>query len=377
MRTLKLLCVLLLAAGCREKAAPPAAAPVPVAAAEVIVRDQPVYFEAMGQALGSQDVQIRARVEGILETVQFQEGTLVAAGTLLYTIDPRTLEFNLEQARGSRTQAQAALDKARRDVARLTPLWEKKAISRQMVDDAEAAQRTAEGAVAAAQGAVENVEIQLGYTKINAPIAGLIGKTEVKPGNLVGRGESTLLTTMSALDPIHVRFSISEQDYLAVRKLYPDEALRAPESDVIELVLADGTVHPHKGRVVFADRNVDAATGTLLVEVAFPNPGNVVRPGQFGRIRLPVRQIYNAILVPQRAVQELQATYSVFVAGADGLAEFRPVQVGPRVGSLFVIDAGLQPGEKVVVEGGQKLQNRMPVAVTLQPAETAAPAAGE
>ena len=376
MRMPILLGVLLLSLGCREKTAP-APAPIPVVAAEVIVRDQPVYFEAMGQALGSQDVQIRARVEGILETVQFQEGTLVAAGTLLYTIDPRTLEFNLEQARGSRTQAQAALDKARRDVARLTPLWEKKAISRQMVDDAEAAQRTAEGAVAAAQGAVENVEIQLGYTKINAPITGLIGKTEVKPGNLVGRGESTLLTTMSALDPIHVRFSISEQDYLAVRKLYPDEALRAPESDVIELVLADGTVHPHKGRVVFADRNVDAATGTLLVEVAFPNPGNVVRPGQFGRIRLPVRQIPNAILVPQRAVQELQATYSVFVAGADGLAEFRPVQVGPRVGSLFVIDAGLQPGEKVVVEGGQKLQNRMPVAVTLQPAETAAPAAGE
>ena len=376
MRTLKLLCVLFLAAGCREKAAPPAPAPVPVTAAEVIVRDQPVYFEALGQALGSQDVQIRARVDGILETVQFREGTLVEAGTLLYTIDPRTLEFNLEQARGGLTQTRAALDKARRDVARLTPLWEKKAISRQMVDDAEAAQRTSEGAVATAQGAVENMEIQLGYARIKAPITGLIGKTEVKPGNLVGHGEGTLLTTMSALDPIHVRFSISEQDYLAVRKLYPDEALRAPESDVIELVLADGTVHPHKGRVVFADRNVDAATGTLLVEVAFPNPGNVVRPGQFGRIRLPVRRIPNAILVPQRAVQELQATYAVFVAGADGLAEFRQVQVGPRVGSLFVIDAGLQPGEKVVVEGGQKLQNRMPVAVTLQPAESAAPAAG-
>ena len=375
MRISALFGVLLLTLGCRDKTASPTSAPVPVVAAEVIVRDQPVYFEAMGQAIGSQDVEIRARAEGILEAVHFHEGALVAAGDLLYTIDPSTLEANLAQAKGNLAQAEAALDKAKRDVARLTPLWEKNAVSRQMVDDAQAAERSAAGAVETAQAAGKNVDIQLGYTKIYAPISGLIGKTEVKPGNLVGRGQSTLLSTVSALDPIHLRFSISEQDYLAVRRARDAQGGDQPSEPVIELVLADGSIHPEKGTVAFADRNVDPATGTLLVEAAFPNPGGVVRPGQFGRVRVPIRRIPGAILVPQRAVQEMQATYSVFVVAADGTAEFRPVTVGPRIDSLYVIDAGLQPGEKVVVEGAQKLQNNMSVAATFRPAEGETPAA--
>mgnify|MGYP003590921333 CR=1 FL=1 len=366
--------VMFLIVGCRVKTVP-APSPVPVIAAEVIVRDQPVYFEAMGQTLGSQDVEIQARAEGILESIHFREGAMVEEGALLYTIDPSTLEANLAQAKGSLAQAEAALDKAKRDVARLTPLWEKKAISRQMLDDALAAESSSAGAVATAKGAVENVEIQLGYTKIYAPIAGLIGKTEVKPGNLVGRGQNTLLTTISVLDPIAVRFSISEQEFLALQQAYPEGKRAKASAAVFELVLADGSVLPDKGTVVFADRSIDPATGTLLLEAAFPNPDLRVRPGQFGRIRVPVRTIPSAILVPQRAVQELQATYSVFVVTADGKAEFRPVQVGPRVGSLYVIEAGLQPGEKIVVEGGQKLQNHMPVAASAPPAGNETPAA--
>ena len=369
-----LLGVSVLAVGCREQAAP-APAPVPVVAAEVIVRDQPVYFESVGQTLGSQDVEIRARVEGILETVAFREGSIVGAGTLLYTIDPRTLESNLEQARGNLTQAEASYDKAQRDVKRLTPLWEKNAVSRQMLDDALAAQSAASGAVKTASGAVSNMEIQLGYTKIYAPITGLIGKTEVKPGNLVGRGQDTLLTTLSVLDPIDVRFSISEQDYLMLRRAAGEPAADQSPKKVFELVLADGSVHPEKGALVFADRSVDAATGTLMMEVAYPNPGYVLRPGQFARVRVPTRTISGAILVPQRAVQELQATYSVFVVTAESKAEFRRVTIGPRVGNLYVIESGLQPGEKIVVEGGQKLQNNLPVAATLQPAESETPAA--
>ena len=374
MRIPILLGALLLVLGCRDKTPAPAPAPVPVIAAEAIVRDQPIYFEAMGQTVGSQDVEIRARAEGVLESVHFREGGMVAAGDLLYTIDPSTLEANLAQAQGNLAQAEAALDKAQRDVARLTPLWKKNAVPRQMVDDAEAAERSATGAVDTAKAAVENMRIQLGYTKVFAPISGLIGKTEVKPGNLVGRGQDTLLTTISALDPIHVRFSISERDYLALRQAYADKIQAAPEAPaaVFDLVLADGSTWPQKGAVVFADRNVDPTTGTLLLEVAFPNPDGILRSGQFGRVRVPVRQIANAVLVPQRAVQELQATYSVFVVGADGCAEFRPVQVGARIDNLYVIEAGLQPGEKIVVEGGQKLQNRMPVAATLQDAVSAA-----
>ena len=232
-----------------------------------------------------------------------------------------------------------------------------------------------DGAVETARGAVVNTEIQLGYTKIYAPIAGLIGKTEVKPGNLVGRGQNTLLATLSVLDPIAVRFSISEQEFLALRQAYPEGQRAEAGAAAFELVLADGSVLPDKGTVVFADRGIDPATGTLLLEAAFPNPDLRVRPGQFGRIRVPTRTIAGAILVPQRAVQELQATHSVFVVAPDGRAEFRPVQVGPRAGNLCVIEAGLQPGEKIVVEGGQKLQNHTPVAATFQPAESAAAAA--
>ena len=245
-----------------------------------------------------------------------------------------------------------------------------------MQDDALAAERGGLAAVEGARGAQENAKIQLGYTRIVAPIDGLVGKTEVKPGNLVGRGQSTLLTTMSSIDPIHFRFSVSEQEYLEWRRQHPeDREAVAAASNIFELVLADGSVHPHKGWVVFADRNVDPTTGTLLLEVAFPNPGRIVRPGQFGRVRVPVRMLPGAILVPQRAVQELQATFSVFVVGADRLAEFRKVVPGPRIGRMTVIAEGLRPGEQVVVEGGQKLQNRTPVAPTLQPAEPAAPAA--
>ena len=374
MRMPILLGVLLLSLGCREKTAP-APAPIPVVAAEVIVRDQPVYFEAMGQTVGSQDVEIRARVEGILESVHFREGAIVHAGDLLYTIDPLSLESSLDQAKGGLTQAEAAFDKARRDMARLTPLWEKKAISRQMLDDALAAESSASGAVATAQGAVESIGIQLGYTKIYAPITGLIGKTEVKPGNLVGRGQNTLLTTLSSLDPIHVRFSISEQDYLELRRSDAGQDPERQSQAVFELVLADGSMHPEKGAVVFADRSIDPATGTLLLEAAYPNPDGVVRPGQFARVRVPIRRISGALLVPQRAVQEMQATYSVFVVAADQRAEFRRVVVGPRIGNLFVIESGLQPGEQVVVEGAQKLQNNVPVAATFRPAEGEAPAA--
>lgn len=368
----------LAAAGCGRPAPPPTRPPTPVIASEVLVRDQVIHLESMGQALGAQDVEIRARVEGFLESIHFTEGSFVKSNDLLYTIDPRPFEANLEQARGGLAQAEAGLDKARRDVKRLRPLWEKNAISRQMLDDADASERSARAAVDASRGALDTAQIQLGYTRIFAPMDGLVGKTEVKPGNLVGRGQSTLLTTISSIDPIHFRFSVSEREYLEWRRERPsDEEAREAGRDIFELLLADGSIHPHKGSVVFADRNVDPATGTLLLEVAFPNPDRVIRPGQFGRVRVPIKLLRGAILVPQRALQELQATYSCYVVTADNRAEFRKVTPGPRVGRLQVITAGLQPGDRVIVEGLQKLQNNAPVAPTLQPiADEAAPAPG-
>ncbi len=376
MRITALCCMLLLFVGCREQSAP-VQAPLQVIAAEVIVRDQPIYFERMAQTMGAQDVEIRARVEGILETAAFREGTMVEKGDLLYVIDPSVMEANLGQAQGNLTQAEAAFSKAQRDVKRLTPLWEKNAISRQMLDDAVAAESSASGAVAAARSAVENMQIQLGYTKIYAPISGLIGKSEVKSGNLVGRGQSTLLATISALDPIHVRFNISEQEYMQIHRAIKEKGKDAESQKVFELILADGTVHPHNGSTVFADRNIDSATGTLMIEVAYPNPDYELRPGQFARVRRAIGVVENAILVPQRAVQELQATYSVFIVTPESKAEFRKVEIGPSVGNFYVIKSGLRAGEKVVIEGGQKLQNNMPVAAELKTIETQPPGTAE
>jgi membrane fusion protein (multidrug efflux system) len=190
----------------------------------------------------------------------------------------------------------------------------------------------------------------------------LAGKTEVAAGNLVGRAANTLLTTVSVVDPISVRFSVSEQQYLDWKRRHgDDQASRDASSGLFELLLADGSLHPERGSVTFADRQVDPQTGTLLLEVSFPNPRQLLRPGQFARVRFPVNRIQGAVLVPQRAVSEMQATYSVFVLRADSTAEFRRVTPGPRVGSYSVITEGLKPGERVVVEGIQKLQNNAPV----------------
>lgn len=351
-------------AGCKRQAPEPAVPPpLPVVAAEVLVRDQPIYVERIGQTLGSRDVEIRARVEGFLESVNFLEGMPVASNALLYTIDDRPFKAAQAQAEGLLAQAQATWDKSTRDTNRLGRLWEQNAISRQQFDDALAAEQNAAALLKSARAALDTATIQLDYTRIYSPIDGLVGKTEVKAGNLVGRGSNTLLTTISEVDPISVRFSVSEQNYLDWRRRHgDDQESQAAAQDLFELILADGTLHPHRGSISFADRQVDAQTGTLLLEVSFPNPEKLVRPGQFARVRFPLEVVTNAVLVPQRAVTELQATYAVFVAGVDGLAEFRKVTPGPRVGTFYVIKDGLKPGEKVVIEGIQKLQNNAPIA---------------
>lgn len=348
--------------GCRKSPAPPKSSAVPVIAADVLAQDTTNFVEYIGQTRAALDVEIRARVAGFLDTISFAEGTVVKSNTLLYTIDPRPFEATLAQAQGQLAQAEAIWLKAQQDTNRLGPLWQRHAISRQQFDDALAAERSAAAAVKAARAAVNASELQLDYTRIHAPFEGLVGKTEVKPGNLVGQGGATLLTTVSTLDPIHVRFNVSEKVFLEWRRHYdPDQAAT---NAVFELILADGRVHPQRGVVVFADRQVDPATGTLLLEVAFPNPRPWVRPGQFARVRFPIEVFPGALLVPQRSVQELQGTYSVFIE-AGGQAQFRRVVLGPRVGSFYIVRDGLKPGEKVVIDGIQKLQNGVPLAVTL------------
>lgn len=352
-----------LAAGCRKAPAPTPPFAVPVTAAEAVVRTTTNYLEYIGQTSGGQDVEIRARVAGFLESVNFKEGTVVKSNTLLYTIDDGPFQASLAQAEGQMAQVEAGWLKARQDTNRFGPLWERHAISRQQYDDSIAAERAAAASVRAARAAVDAARLQLGYTRICAPIDGLVGKTEVKTGNLVGQGATTLLTTISSMDPIQVRFSVSEKQYLQWRR--KNETNATSGIGVFELILADGAVHPEKGSIIFADRQVDPATGTLLLEVSFPNPQRIVRPGQYARVRFPAEVIPDAILIPQRCVQELQATYSLFVVGPEDKAQFRRIVVGPATDTLYVVRDGLKPGEKVVISGVQKLQNGVPMQVTL------------
>jgi len=343
-------------AGCK-KAAQQAGPPPDVVVAEVVQRDVPVYMEVVGQTRGSQDVEIRARVEGYLDRVAFSEGSFVRKGDLLYQIDPLPLQAALAAAKANLATAQARLEKANTDVARLRPLAEKQAVSQRELDNALSAQDANRAQVDANRAAVEKATLDLGYTHITAPLNGLVGTTQVKAGNLVGRGESTLLTTVSQIDPILFRAGISEADYLRFAKRFVEAGGREGEKVPIELLLADGTVHPHKGQVDAIERAVDPTTGTLAIQVAFPNPQLVVRPGQYGRARFVSEVKRGALLVPQRAVSELQNLYSLAVVGEGNTVKFRNVKVGPRVGSLWVIEDGLQPGETVVVEGLQRLRD--------------------
>jgi membrane fusion protein (multidrug efflux system) len=361
------------------KEAPPAAPPPPeVLVAEPIQRDVPVYMELVGQAAGFQDVEIRARVEGFLETMAFVEGSLVKKGQLLYQIDPKPLQAALANAKANLATAQARLEKSTNDVNRLTPLAKQQAVSQQELDNAIAQLDAARSQVDANRAAVEKAQLDLGYATIYAPLDGLIGTTKVKTGNLVGRGESTLLVTISQIDPILFRAGIAEAEYLRVAKRAQDDlsaGRTGTSATPVQLILADGTTHPHEGRLDAVERNVDATTGTLALQIKFPNPDRLVRPGQFGRVRAVIDTKKDALLVPQRAVQELQNLYNIAVVGPDNKVSFRTVTVGPREGTLWVIEEGLKPGEKVVVEGLQRLREGLTVVPKPAPPAGAAPAA--
>jgi membrane fusion protein (multidrug efflux system) len=360
-----LLVVVALAAAALSEACqkPEAVAPPPpeVYVTPVVQKDVPVYLDLVGQTQGFQDTDIRARVEGFLETVNFREGSFVRKGELLYTIDPKPFQATLAQSNADVATAQAKLAKATNDVERYTPLVAKQAVSQKELDDAKAQQDAARSQVEAAKAAVDKSALDLGYTKIYAPIAGLIGTTLVKPGSLVGRGESTLLTTVSQIDPIIFKVGLTEADYLRIIKRDPSRSGQESRAEGIQLSLADGTEHAQKGKLGPVERAVNAATGTLGVQIYFPNPDNVLRPGQYGRARILVETKSNALLVPQRAVQELQNLRSVAVVGADNKVAFRNVKTGPRVDTLWVIDEGLKPGEQVVAEGLQAVSEGMTV----------------
>jgi membrane fusion protein (multidrug efflux system) len=372
---ISLLAAALLAPGCgkKEAAAPP---PPEVYVSPVVAKDVPIYMELVGQTRGSQDVEIRARVEGYLDSVKFTEGTFVTKGAPLYQIDPKPFEATLAAAKADMATARARLQKSSNDVARYEPLVAQKAISQQELDNALSARDAAKAQVDATAAAVDKATLDLGYTSIAAPLDGIVGTTKIKAGNLVGRGESTLLTTVSNVDPILFRAGISEAEYLRIAKRVQEGGQKAAKAE-IELILADGTVHPQKGRIDAVEREVDATTGTLAVQFTFPNPNRLVRPGQYGRARFVLETKAGALLVPQRAVQELQNLYSVATVGTDNKVAFRSVKVGPRVEGLWVIEEGLKAGETVVVEGLQRIRDGMTVTTKPAAAMPGSPEAAE
>ena len=353
---------LLLCVACGE-AAPPPTAPIEVVVAPVVQRDVPVTSEWIGTTEGTVDAEIRAQVSGYLISRDYQEGRLVGSGDLLFRIDPRPFQASLEQARGDLGRAQAALGKARLDVERYTPLVAEGAVSRQELDNSLQARRAGEAAVQTARAAVEKAQLDLSFTEIRSPIDGIAGVAVAQLGNLVGPGDPKPLTTVSQVDPIRVSAPISEREYLTLARRLGDLAEgREERGSTLELILADGSVHPERGRAIVAGREVDPRTGTILFKGEFPNPGNLLRPGQYARVRAVTEVKQGALLVPQRAVSELQGVQQVAVVGPDDKVSMRVVQTGVRDGSLQVIEKGLAPGDRVVVEGLQKVRDGSVVA---------------
>jgi len=389
-----------------KKQAAPAPPPPAVVVAEVIQKTVPLYSEFVAQTDAKETVEIRARVSAFLEAQHFAEGTVVKKDQLLFTLDKREYEAQLLQAKAQLAKAQAdlafakdnamvesaksnldvalaRLGKAETDERRLKPLAERRAVPQQDYDDAvanldsaraEVASKKssvntslanqksnieqAEAAIASARAAIVQAELNVSYCTIRSPIEGLIGKRLVSPGNLVGKGEATLLDTVSSIDPIRVAVTISEAEYL---RFMSQRKAGKGGGAALELILGDGSVFPHKGRVVIADRAVDVKTGTLSLLTEFPNPDGLLRPGQFGRVRAAVEVAENAILVPKRAVQEIQGNKSVLVVGADNVVTLRTISAGESLGDLLIVRDGVKPGERVIVDGIQKARPGSPV----------------
>jgi len=355
------------APGCK-KDEPAAAAPPEVKVVEAIQKDVPIIREWVGQTSGAVDIEIRARVNGWLTGLHFKEGTEIRKGTLLYTIDDSELRQQVAEARGKLAQANTLLVRAQADVNRYRPLAAAGAVSQRDLERALAEAGARQGEVNAAQASLNVAEINLGYATVTAPIDGLIGISRARVGDFVGRPPNpVILTTISRIDTIHVRFSITEQEYMdLIRRFGSAQKPRGPEDRIpLEMVLADGSVYPMKGTAVFAQRQIDESTGTLLIEAAFPNTGRVIRPGQFAKVRAVFEERKGATLIPARSVTELQGQYIVYAVTPENKAQFRKVTLGPKFGQLQVVEQGVSPGEKVIVEGIQKVRPDAIVSATL------------
>jgi len=355
--------------GC-QKAQQPASTPPDVEVVEVMQKDVPIWKEWIGTLDGLWNAQIRPQVTGYLLRQTYKDGAFVKKDQLLFEIDPRTFQAAVDQykgqlanAEGLLASAQANQVKTQNDVNRYAPLAKEQAIPQQDLDTAiqvnlgaKAQVDAAKAQIEAAKGQLASAQLNLGFTRVLSLIDGVAGIAQGQLGDLVT--PSTLLTTVSTVDPIKIYFPVSEREYLDYVKEHPDEDKRHLR---LQLILANGLVYPHEGQTTLVDRQVDVKTGTLRVQGLFPNPGNVLRPGQYARVRTIIATRRGALLVPQKAVSELQGNYQVAVVGSDNKVQIRPVKVGEQVGTEWIIEQGLKPGERVVAEGVQKVRGGLTV----------------
>jgi membrane fusion protein (multidrug efflux system) len=362
--------LVLFAAGCDSTKAAPPSAPVAVEVATVVQQDTPIYSEWVATLDGYINAQIQPHVTGYIIRQNYKEGAVVRQGDVLFEIDPRPFKAALDQAKAQLAQSEAQLGKARLDVERDTPLAQARAIAQSQLDTEVQAKLGAQAQVDAAKANVEQAQLNLEWTKVTSLVTGIAGIAQVQIGNLVG--PNSILTSVSQVDPIKAYFTVSEKEFTDFHRRFPTETTVEEQRKRIplQLLLSDGAVYEQTGRISFADREVNPATGTIRIAGLFPNPTNLLRPGGYGRIRASVRSRDGALLVPQRAVTELQGSYQVAVVGDDNKVSIRPVTVGERVGRLWIVNEGVKPGERVIIEGLQKVRDGAAVkAVPAAPAK--------
>lgn len=365
-------------AGCSRKEQAPPAQPLQVTAVSVTPRDTPVSFEFVAQTESSREVEIRARVDGFLDKRLYTEGGMVRAGQPLFQMDRKPFEAALQSAEGQLEQQRARLQVAETNLRRVRPLAERNAVSKKELDDAIGFERSSRAAVLAAEGEVRTARLNLGYTTIASPLQGLSSFAKKQEGSYLTVGDQGLLTTVSQVDPIWVNFSISENELLSYRDQIAKGRLTFPpgQNFEVEVVLADGSVYPQRGRISFAEPSFNVETGTFMVRTELPNPKGQMRPGQFVRARVLGATRPQAVQLPQRAVQQGAKGHYVWVIGSDGKARQRVVEVGNWVGDDWFISDGLKPGERVVVDGAARVTPAAPLRVARAPGPALAQAGG-
>lgn len=344
-------------AGCGKEKETATQQPPVVEVVDVLQKDVPIYKEWVGTLDGYVNATIRAQVTGYLMKQNYREGDYIKKGQILFEIDPRPFEATVEQSKGQLAQQEARWQTAKSNLVRIRPLAERNAVSKKDLDDAIGIEQSTHAAVQSARASLEKAQLELSFTKIISPVDGIAGIAKTQIGNLVGPGQIEELTVVSTVNPIKCYIAISEQEYMYATKKLKKEVGKVS----LEMILTDRSVYPYKGEFAFADRQVDERTGTIKVAGIFPNSANILRPGQFARVRAQITIKKGALLIPQRAVTELQGKYLVAVVGSDKKVTIRPVKPGERIENLWIIDEGLKLGESIVVEGVQKVKDGMPV----------------